>query len=118
MSDQYKVSVLDHLLLPTEFLNQTDLLKHANDYSFLFAMIFNGGAANLLSKKSLPAITDEWDIKVAPAGWAFSIWGVIYTLLGGFVYYQSHSNTEIPGGIDEAVIYGQVGRLFAVNMMI
>jgi hypothetical protein len=63
-----------------------DLLKHANDYSFVIAMIANGWSA-AFSKNPLPKITDEWDIKVAPAGWAFSIWGLIYTLLGGFVYY-------------------------------
>jgi len=62
-------------------------------------------------------ITDEWDIKISPAGWAFSIWGVIYSLLGGFVYYQSKPTSAIPGGIDDPVIYTQTGELFAVNMI-
>jgi hypothetical protein len=60
-------------------------------------------------------ISDEWVIKISPAGWAFSIWGLIYALLGGFVYFQSKSSGQAE--IDDDVVYGQVGKLFSINML-
>lgn len=37
--------------------------------------------------ENLAEITAEWDLKITPAGYAFSIWGVIYSLLGVFMIY-------------------------------
>ena len=37
--------------------------------------------------KSLGVITDEWDLLIAPDGYAFSIWGLIYSFLGIFMIY-------------------------------
>jgi len=36
---------------------------------------------------SLVDVTNEWNAMVDPAGWAFSIWSVIYTGLGAFSIY-------------------------------
>lgn len=41
----------------------------------------------------LDIINDEWNVGVAPAGWTFSIWAVIYSLLTVFAIYQA-----LPGG--------------------
>jgi len=93
-----QIDFVDQLMLPA-FGATTAMLKKANDYSYIIAIIANA-TQPLFSKKSLADITDEWDIKIAPAGWAFSIWGVIYTMLAGFVYYQSYPSGVYPGGID------------------
>jgi hypothetical protein len=49
-------------------------------------MVFNG-ASSALMPYSLSEITDQWDTRIDPATWAFAIWGVIYSLLGSFVFY-------------------------------
>ncbi len=46
-------------------------------------MIVNGLAgANKLGGKSNKQISDEFAVSIAPAGFAFAIWGLIYLLLG------------------------------------
>ena len=55
-------------------------------------MAFNGFSAAGLDEsifKSLGDITDEMDLRIAPASYAFSIWGLIYTLMAIFVVYQA-----------------------------
>lgn len=63
-------------------------LQTLNVVGFLIAMIFNGYSA-VFSPKSLPDIVAEWNADIAPANYAFAIWGVIYTLLAIFVVYQA-----------------------------
>jgi len=96
--------MIDKFMLPGtgEFLwgMPDNMLKHVNVWAYIICIAANAWSA-VASANPLPKITDEWDIKIAPAGWAFSIWGVIYTLIGGFVYYQSKSSE-----VDENVIYG------------
>jgi len=36
-------------------------------------------------KYSLSEVTEDWSLPIDPAGWAFSIWGVIYGFMGVFV---------------------------------
>ena len=112
MTDQ----ILENIHVIDELMPETGLtsvgIPYANDISFVVAMIFNALQAKF-SKGSLKDITEEWNIKIAPAGWAFAIWGVIYTLLGGFVIFQSQSSIEV----DTDVIYGQVGYMFSANML-
>jgi len=114
MTDQIldQINFVDTLLLPGLEKASDNVLRHANDYSYIFAMLANGLDA-VFSPHPLDKITDEWNVKIAPAGWAFGIWGIIYTLLGGFVFYQSHKSTEV----DTDVIYGQVGYMFSFNMV-
>ena len=114
MTDQIldQINFVDTLLLPGLEKASANVLMVANDHSYIFAMIANGLNAKY-SAHPLDKITDEWNIKIAPAGWAFSIWGIIYTMLGGFVYFQSHNSTEV----DSAVIFDQVGYMFTFNML-
>ena len=60
--------------------------KILNVATFLLAMVFNGLSATMMPY-SLKEITDEWDTRIDPAGYAFSIWGLIYFLLAIFVVY-------------------------------
>ncbi len=46
-------------------------------------MIFNGlSSTNNLGGKQLNVISAEISVTIQPAGYAFSIWGLIYSLLG------------------------------------
>jgi hypothetical protein len=65
----------------------------------------------------LAVITDENDLKIAPAGYAFSIWGVIYSLLGVFMIYQALPGDWVPDRNDK-FIFEDIGYQFAVNMVI
>lgn len=44
-----------------------------------------------INNRSTGAISDAYPNLFAPAGLTFSIWGLIYLLLGGYVYYQFKS---------------------------
>ena len=41
-----------------------------------------------LTGNSIGDISDLYPVRITPAGYAFSIWGLIYTLLGIFVVSQ------------------------------
>lgn len=55
-------------------------------------------------------ISDNYPNLFAPAGYAFSIWGLIYTLLGIYVVYQLWSDKES--------VAGKVNRIFIVNALL
>ncbi|CAB3986743.1 Hypothetical predicted protein [Paramuricea clavata] len=40
-----------------------------------------------LFPRSIKNVSDIFYLEIAPAGWAFSIWGLIYTLNGGYIIY-------------------------------
>lgn len=52
-----------------------------------------------------------------PAGWAFSIWGIIFTLLGAFVGYQALPSSWVPDR-NNTLIFEEIGYQFFINMMI
>ena len=47
--------------------------------------IFSG----LITGKSVAAISNRFPVPVTPAGWAFSVWGIIYIGLIAFAIYQA-----------------------------
>ena len=63
-------------------------MKCVNVMIFILAMLMNG-LNKELNVNTLPGITKEWGILIAPATWAYAIWGVIYMLLIVFVIYQA-----------------------------
>lgn len=73
-----------------------------NSFSLLLVLIanfaFGSGAIGI---PSVGDISDQYPTLLTPAGYAFSIWGVIYLLLIGFVIYQWMGKAEdslIPSG--------------------
>ena len=69
----------------------------------------------------LADMTEYWNLAIDPAGWTFSIWGVIYSGLAMFVLYQMVPSgwIEYLGGKrnDEMIfIYGNF--VFIVNMIL
>jgi hypothetical protein len=47
------------------------------------------GGSTLLNGKTTGQVSDSYPTPVTPEGFTFSIWGVIYVLLGVFVVYQA-----------------------------
>jgi tryptophan-rich sensory protein len=58
---------------------------------FLFTVLVNGlaGSTTILGGKNTSQISDANPTLITPAGYVFSIWGVIYILLGVFVVFQA-----------------------------
>ena len=69
---------------------KVDLLNWGNVLTYVLVVIVNAlaGSTTLIGGKVTADISDANFTLVTPAGYVFSIWGVIYVLLGAFVIYQ------------------------------
>jgi benzodiazapine receptor len=67
------------------------LLKWSNIIAFVATVIVNGlaGSTTLLGGVNTAEISDSNPTLITPAGYVFSIWGIIYILLGVFVIFQA-----------------------------
>ncbi|MEM3737092.1 MAG: tryptophan-rich sensory protein [Candidatus Bathyarchaeia archaeon] len=64
--------------------------------TFAFTIAVNGLAGNttILGGKNTAQISDANPTLITPAGYTFSIWGIIYILLGIFVIFQALPNKQ------------------------
>ena len=72
--------------------NQTStILKWANVSAYILMILVNGlaGSTTILGGTITSEISDANPTLITPAGYVFSIWGIIYTLLGIFVVIQA-----------------------------
>ncbi len=71
--------------------NNSVLLKWSNIVAFVFTVIVNSlaGSTTLLGGVNTAQISDSNPTLITPAGYVFSIWGIIYVLLGVFVIFQA-----------------------------
>jgi len=69
----------------------SSLLKWVNVLAFILTVLVNGlaGSTTILGGKDTAQISDANPTLITPAGYVFSIWGVIYVLLGIFVVFQA-----------------------------
>jgi len=67
------------------------LLKWLNAVAFVDVVFVNGlaGSTMLIGGKTTAQVSDANPTLITPAGYVFSIWGVIYVLLGVFVVFQA-----------------------------
>lgn len=96
--------------------NSQLILQILNVSGFVIAMVINGGSQGFM-KYSLSDITNQWDARIDPAGYAFSIWGLIYSLLGVFTIYQALPDSMVPTRNND-LVFGQINYLFFANMLI
>lgn len=67
-------------------------LQIANGFALVFTIVFNYlSNTGIFNGKTIGDISAETDNFFTPAGYAFSIWGLIYILLLGFVFYTGRS---------------------------
>ncbi len=58
--------------------------------AFLLTIALNAAATTIpLGGQATNVISDSFHVYVIPAGYVFSIWGLIYTLLGAFTVWQA-----------------------------
>lgn len=74
----------------------SSLLKWLNIVAFVVMVIVNGlaGSTTIIGGKTTAQVSDANPTLITPAGYVFSIWGIIYTLLGIFVFYQALPNQK------------------------
>jgi benzodiazapine receptor len=67
------------------------ILKWINIIAFALTVLVNGlaGSTTILGGKLTAEISDANPTLITPAGYVFSIWGIIYILLGVFVVFQA-----------------------------
>ncbi|MEX2535072.1 MAG: tryptophan-rich sensory protein [Trueperaceae bacterium] len=70
-----------------------------------------------LAGRDTGEISDRFDVAVTPAGYAFSIWGVIYLALGAFVIYQLLPN-QASARLDRTRILFLLSCLFNVAWLL
>jgi len=69
---------------------KTILLQSLNVLAFAVTVIVNALASSLaLNGRTTAEVSDLYFTLVTPAGYVFSIWGVIYTLLLLFAVFQA-----------------------------
>jgi translocator protein len=90
------------------------ILKIGNIVAYILTLIVNGlaGSTTIIGGKLTAAISDANPTLITPAGYVFSIWGIIYILLGAFVIYQA-----LPGqkGKD---YHDKIGWLFILSCVV
>lgn len=62
------------------------LYQWLNLVAFLICIGLNYASATIMPI-TLKEISDKYDVRIAPASWAFIIWSVIYTLLAVYAIY-------------------------------
>ena len=71
--------------------NNLIVVKLSNIIAFVATVIINGlaGSTTLIGGVNTAEISDANPTLITPAGYVFSIWGIIYILLAIFVIYQA-----------------------------
>jgi benzodiazapine receptor len=72
------------------------LLRWMNVVSFVLTVLVNGlaGSTTLLGGRLTAEISDANPTLITPAGYVFSIWGIIYILLGVFAGFQARPSQK------------------------
>ncbi len=94
--------------------NNSILLRSSNIVAFIITVLVNGlaGSTTLLGGVNTAEISDLNPTLITPAGYVFSIWGIIYVLLGLFVIFQALPSQK------EKDYQKQIGWLFVLSSII
>lgn len=94
--------------------NNSVLLKWSNIIAFMFTILVNSlaGSTTLIGGVNTAQISDSNFTLITPAGYVFSIWGIIYVLLGVFVISQALPSQK------EKEYTKKVGWLFVLSSII
>ena len=82
-------------------------LQIANGFFLIFTVIFNYlSNTGSFTGKTIGNVSNQYHNLFTPAGYAFSIWGIIYLLLLGFVIYTGRSlfnpaKNEVDGFVEK-----------------
>ncbi|WP_326985822.1 tryptophan-rich sensory protein [Chryseobacterium sp. MP_3.2] len=90
-------------------------LQIANGFFLVFTIVFNYlSNTGIFNGKTIGNVSDEYDNLFTPAGYAFSIWGIIYLLMLGFVIYTGRSLFK-PENDDSDELVEKIGWWFVIS---
>ncbi|MGD6853329.1 MAG: TspO/MBR family protein [Candidatus Bathyarchaeia archaeon] len=94
--------------------NSSSYLKYVNIVAFILTVIINSiaGSTTLIGGQDTAVISDKNPTLITPAGYVFSIWGIIYFLLGVFVIYQALPRER------NSTYHKKIGWLFVLSSLI
>ncbi len=94
--------------------NNSRILRYANIVFFALTVVVNSlaGGTTLIGGKLTAEVSDANPTLVTPAGYVFSIWGIIYILLGVFVLYQALPSQQ------GKEYHEKIGWLFVLSSLI
>ncbi len=94
--------------------NNSSASRYANIVFFALTVVVNSlaGGTKLIGGQLTAAVSDANPTLITPAGYVFSIWGIIYMLLGVFVVYQA-----LPSQLGREY-QKKIGWLFVLSSMI
>jgi hypothetical protein len=94
--------------------SDSSVMKWLNILAFVLTVLVNGlaGSTTILGGKTTAEVSDVNPTLITPAGYVFSIWGVIYILLGIFVVFQALPSQK---GKD---YHRKVGWLFVLSSLL
>jgi len=91
----------------------TSALPLMNVASFVFVIFFNAiSSTGLISKLGIGDVSRLYTTLITPAGYAFSIWGIIYFAIAVFVVWQA-----IPSVRDDVLVFDRIGWWFSVSCL-
>lgn len=67
-----------------------------------------------LGGKTTKQISDQYYIYITPAGYAFTIWSLIYVLLAGFIFYQLRRDTGTRDSVEDIGIWFILSCIFNI----
>ncbi len=90
------------------------VLRYANIIFFALVVVVNGlaGGTKLIGGQLTATVSDANPTLITPAGYVFSIWGIIYLLLGIFVVYQALPSQQ------GKEYHEKIGGLFVLGSLI
>lgn len=93
--------------------SNSNILRIGNVLAYVVVVIVNSVAGAMgINGLQTGAISDKYATLIAPAGYVFSIWGVIYLLLLGFVAYQ------FSGKMKDSPLQEKIGYLFIASCIV
>jgi hypothetical protein len=89
-------------------------MKWLNVVAFVLTVLVNGlaGSTSILGGKNTADVSDANPTLITPAGYVFSIWGIIYVLLGIFVVFQAWPRGE------QNDLQRRIGPWFALSSLL
>ena len=92
----------------------SSILRYANILFYALTLVVNSlaGGTTILGGQLTAAVSDANPTLITPAGYVFSIWGIIYLLLGVFVIYQALPSQK------GKEYQNRIGWLFALSSLI
>ncbi len=93
--------------------NQSYYRRFANIAAFIAVLIVNGlaGATSFIGGRNTAQVSNSFPTLITPAGYVFSIWGIIYFLLGVFVVYQALPSQK------GKIFQSKIGWLFVLSSL-